>query len=213
MGISIFLEPVLIQYSESFPSPLIILGLDLLSETLHPFHNLALLTGLEVVDVPRARWCDKKKVVWGAMGHKQGDSPRQSQVQPVWGSCSGKAENLFPIEWLSWCFRLVYNSRCVHRIFLPGKSLSGGWEEGEGVALTSVMKGNYYLRKNIFLHPFSVESGCSSQVCKESRMVWTQRPTHLSRQVRSYTMSPCLPGPSSSLTLLPTTRRPAYKVG
>lgn len=81
------------------------------------------------------------------------------------------------------------------------------------MALTSVMEGNYYLRKNIFLHPFSVESGCSSQVCEDSRMVCPQRQTHLSRQVRCYTMSPCLPGPSSSPTLLPTTQRPAYKVG
>lgn len=36
---------------------------------------------------------------------------------------------------------------------------------------------------------------------------------HLSRQAQCYTMSPYLPGPSISPTLLPTTRRPAYKVG
>lgn len=67
--------------------------------------------------------------------------------------------------------------------------------------------------KNIFLHPFSVESGCSTQACEEGRMVCLQKQTHLSRQAQCYTMSPCLPGPSSSPTLLPTTRRQAYKVG
>lgn len=44
----------------------------------------------------------------------------------MWFSCSSKSENVCPIQGLSCCFRLLYNSRCVRRIFLPGKSVKEG---------------------------------------------------------------------------------------
>lgn len=92
----------------------------------------------------------------------------------------------FTLYWLLWRQRELGSER---------------WEEGKGVGLTSVMEGNYYLRKNIFLHPFSIESGCSSQVCEEGRMVCPQRQTHLSRQVQCYIISPCLQSPSQAPSL------------
>lgn len=81
MGISIFLEPVLIQYSESFSSLLCHFGVRLIFRNPPPFQNPAALTGWVVADGPRGEQDDKTTTlrgVGGGPGRRRGFPPTRS---------------------------------------------------------------------------------------------------------------------------------------
>lgn len=140
---------------------------------------------------------------WGARAEKGLPSHTQSQVFPgemfstdtlgSWRKCAQSG------DWLQ-CFRLVYDSRCVRRIFLPGKGQREGYGEGEKEVLTSVMEGNYCWKKKIFSFIHSL-SHLGAPMSTERCTGWTSTKTDLTQQTtRVLPSDPCLspipPGPS-----------------
>ena len=140
---------------------------------------------------------------WGAGAEEGLPSHTQSQVCPgemfsadTPGSCRKWAQSG---DWLQ-CFPLVCDSRCVRRIFLPGKGQREGWGEGEKEVLTSVMEGNYCWKKKIFSFIHSL-SHLGAPMSAERCTGWTSTKTDLAQQMtRVLSSDPCLaptpPGPS-----------------